>query len=78
MLSEMKAQGELCQDEAVYQIAQMFGGEFTYHNEAGNPAISKTVLAAFNQLTGNDVVWSRSERLWRPRVPADLLGRMQP
>jgi hypothetical protein len=78
MLSELNASDLLYQEAAAYQILDRFGEEFTYFNANGNIAISKPVLAAFNNLTGDDVVWSRSARFWRKREEHDLPGRQQP
>ena len=78
MVAELSRQGVLHQDDAVGRIVDTFGEGFTYDNEAGNPAISQVVLAAFNKLTRKDIVWSRGERCWRPREAGDDLSRMQP
>ena len=67
----------LYQDDAVSEIEKKFGKEFVYDNENGNPAISKKVLAIFRKTSGENIVWSRSDRLWRERVKTDLPGRMQ-
>ncbi len=78
MLEQLQASAPLYQSDVVYEIAQKFGEEHVYENAAGNSAISKAVLAAFNDLTGDAVVWSRGERHWRPRESWDEAGRMQP
>jgi hypothetical protein len=68
----------LYQDQTVVEIKQRFGEEFTYINANGNVAISKPVLAAFRRLSGDGVVWSRSERCWRRRAMWDRQpGRQQ-
>jgi len=78
MLNELEKQkGVLNQDDAVSRIADLFGEHFIYDNEAGNPAIDKKVLAAFRKLTGDSVVWSRDERLWRKRESGDEPTRRQ-
>ena len=77
MLEEIDRVRYLDQEDAVYKIERQFGSEFVYANDAGNPAISKKVLAAFNKLTKETVVWDRSERHWRRRSPYDAPGRMQ-
>ena len=78
MLAEVTRYRTLNQDDAVGQIDLKFGSHFTYENERGNSAISKTVLAAFNKITGDSVVWERAARLWRFREKHDYPGRMQP
>ncbi len=76
MLKQVSSKS-LYQDDAVWQIMKTFGKQFTYNNANGNPAISKGVLEKFRKISGDDVVWSRSERLWRKRTARDKLGRMQ-
>lgn len=78
MHSELKRDGYLYQDVAVGSIASQFGEEFTRVNAGGNMAIVKNVLDAFNKMTGDEVVWVRSERMWRKREDYDLPGRQQP
>ena len=78
MLRELERQaGILNQDDAAGRIADLFGERFVYENRAGNIAIHKEVLAAFRKLTGNTVVWSSGERLWRRRESGDELSRKQ-
>jgi|SRR5580700_7613679 hypothetical protein len=78
MLKELEKQdGVLHQDDAVSNIADLFGERFVYENDLGNACIAKQVLAAFRKLTGDSVVWSRGERLWRLRESGDELTRQQ-
>lgn len=77
MVDQIERDGSLYQEEAVDAIAEKFGEAFTYLNDAGNPAIARTVLAAFRRLTEQTVVWERSERCWRKREPDDGPGRSQ-
>lgn len=67
----------LYQDEAAWKINRRFGKAFVYDNQGGNPAIDKTVLSKFKAISEKDIVWSRSERLWRKRTARDEPGRMQ-
>ena len=78
MLKELRRENILHQEEAVDEIEERFGEEFTYENANGNPTICKPVLDAFRKLTGDEVVWSRSDRYWRPREKGDLPDRQQP
>lgn len=78
MLAELHRDGTLYQEVVVYQIAERFGDQHTYHNANGNLAINPDILSAFRKLSGDDVVWSRSERYWRRRQEGDLPGRQQP
>ena len=75
MANEVRTKGELYQQDAVDAIDRLFGAEHVYDNAAGNPAISKAVLAAFRKLTNEDIIWNRGERYWRRRAPRDEPGR---
>jgi hypothetical protein len=78
MLKELEKQdGVLYQADAVSSIADLFGERFVYENDLGNASIDKQVLAAFRKLSGDSVVWSRGERLWRRRESGDELTRQQ-
>lgn len=77
MVEELRRVKYLYQQETVYAIETRFGEKFFYINDAGNPAIDKKVLAAFNKLTGNSVVWERGERMWRMREDYDTPSRQQ-
>jgi hypothetical protein len=77
MLSQIEQAGDLYQDDAVWQISDRFGDQFTHENENGNLAIAKPVLTAFRKLTGDAVVWERGERRWRKREASDDPGRQQ-
>jgi hypothetical protein len=77
MVEELHRVEYLYQQDAVYAIETRFGEKFFYINDAGNPAIDKKVLAAFNKLTGDSVVWERGERVWRMREDYDLPSRQQ-
>jgi hypothetical protein len=78
MAAQIRANGELHQNEVVYEIEEKFGSAFVYENENGNQAISRDVLDAFKDLTTHDVVWCRGDRYWRMREPGDEPGRQQP
>lgn len=70
--------GVLVQADAWEAIRYKFGGKFAEENEHGHHVISAQVLAAFeDMISADDVVWSRSGRLWRWRQPGDKPGRMQ-
>ncbi|MGO7353339.1 DUF6953 family protein [Rhizobium leguminosarum] len=78
MMERLNADGSLYQDVAASEIASRFGDTFVTINMAGNVGISKAVLAAFNKVSGDGVVWCRGERYWRHRQDYDLPGRQQP
>lgn len=77
MLEELRQKKNLYQEQVAWDIKRRFGKSLIYDNANGNPAISKAVLKEFNKITKDDVVWSRSERFWRARVPSDKPGRQQ-
>lgn len=77
MRSTIEREHHLHQARAVELIRSEFGGEFIYRNENGNPAIDKRVLRAFRKLTGESVVWDRTEKYWVRRQPGHRPGRMQ-
>lgn len=63
--------------EDALSIRVQFGEEFVYINENGNLAIDRRVLKQFRALTGDDVVWDRTEFMWRKRETHDEPGREQ-
>jgi hypothetical protein len=72
MLKELKRQGKLHRDTAVYEIAEKFGSRSTtYDNKDGNLAIRIDILAEFRELTKDSVVWVQEDRYWRMRMPGD-------
>ncbi|MHB8321729.1 MAG: DUF6953 family protein [Acidithiobacillus sp.] len=77
MLEQIKNDGFLFQETAVYAISSKFGEDFTYINNNGNPAIRKDVLASFRKSSGDDIVWQRGEKQWRQRQSYDSPGRNQ-
>lgn len=76
MRAELDRVGQLPQSDAVEGIVRQFGPDFAYENENGNPGIDTRVLDAFSRITGNNVVWVRSEFRWRYRRQGDKPGRM--
>jgi len=77
MTNEIWQRKYLNQQDAASMIRKRFGAQFIYANPNGNWAINKLVLAAFRKLTGDEIVWSRSERIWRHRTPDDAPTREQ-
>ncbi|MFE1596109.1 DUF6953 family protein [Nocardia sp. NPDC058705] len=52
------------QQVIVSDIEELFGREWVYENDNGNPAISPKVLAEFRKLHGGSIEWNKSERSW--------------
>ncbi len=63
--------GTLTQKRAVEELRARDADELIYKNRNGHPAISRDVLAAFRELTGDFVIWERGKRSWRRRRPSD-------
>lgn len=78
MLSELERHDGLYQDVAVGGIMDRFSEDYAWYNDNGNPVINKKVLAEFQSLTGDSVVWVKSYRMWRRREEGDLPTREQP
>ena len=76
MRIEFQKLDRLYQTRVAYQIRTEFGEEWIYRNRNGNFGIVNPVLNEFRKLTPADVVWSRSEQLWRKRRDNDPPGRM--
>jgi len=72
MAATLERHGFLYQEVAVKEVAELFGARFTYVNAAGNRAINKDVLAAFNRLTGKSVAWEVGPRAWRRRPDKEV------
>lgn len=64
-------EGDVYQSDAVSEIAEKFGDEYTYTNENGNPAIDRKVLAEFGKLKGDDITWDRSDLYWHKKTDLD-------
>ena len=71
MVQQFEKKGSLYQEDVVTEIPKKFGKEFTYINQNGNLAIDREVLKEFRSLTEAEVVWDRSERMWRKREHYD-------
>lgn len=77
MLKRLHKEKYLFQEVIVFEISQRFGDEYTYINNNGNLSISKSVLNEFKKLTEENVVWDRSEKMWRFRHQYDTPGKRQ-
>ena len=69
MCEQIKAHGRLAQNDAAKEIAELFGKEFVFVNENGNPGICEGVLKHFRIMTKRDVVWVKDGLYWRNRQP---------
>jgi len=71
MADEFWRSDRFYQKAAVAYIRQHFGEKFLYRNANGNLAISKTVLAAFNEIVGAAKVWNKDYGYWRKWTEVD-------
>lgn len=78
MLSVVKDDGELTQNNAYYMINKQFGSGFTTVTNSGSPSIKGSVLTTFKKISKDIVVWERGEKKWRKRQFYDAPGRDQP
>ncbi len=75
MLGELNREDCLHQEAVVTDIESKFGQEFVHTNENGKLAIDRQVLKEFRAITGDDVVWDRTEFMWRKRESHDEPGK---
>ena len=71
LYDKIMAEGDVYQYEAVDEIAQKFGNEYTYTNDLGNPAIDPKVLYEFRKLKGDDITWDRTDLFWHKESEVD-------
>lgn len=64
-------EGDVYQSDAVHEIAEIFGEEYTYTNENGNPAIDKKALEEFRKIKSDEIVWDRSDFFWHKKTELD-------
>jgi hypothetical protein len=76
MLQQFEAKRFLYQEEAATHLLHLHDEQLAYFDAAGNACVGKKVLAAFNKLTP-DVVYERTDKFWRDRLPSDQPGRQQ-
>jgi hypothetical protein len=71
MADEFVKQGELHQQDIVWDIEKKFGDKFVNTNENGHQAINEKVLKEFASLTVNSAVWNGRKKYWRQRETWD-------
>lgn len=67
MVEQLPSNDVLYHETTACEIREHFGRSFIYMDEDGNVAIKKDVLAVFEKLAGNTIVWDQGRRLWRKR-----------
>lgn len=75
MLSEIKKNGCIYQDDVVDRLVKSNAESFLRENSDGNLVIGREVLNTFLKLTETTVVWVKPDRYWRFRVKEDEPGR---
>jgi hypothetical protein len=75
MLSNLKKDGCIYQDDVVDYLERKKLYSLTRENADGNVVIGSAILKAFADLTGDSVVWVKPDRYWRFRVKEDEPGR---
>ena len=77
MLSELERQGKLYQSYVADEVAARHGEPLVGYDDEGLPFLKPPVVSAFQELTGDAVVWCMSGRYWRHRRSGDTPGREQ-
>ncbi|MBL8578893.1 MAG: hypothetical protein JNK47_16845 [Mesorhizobium sp.] len=77
MMGEVSSGKRLYQTRVAQHVRQHVDASLTSRNKNGNWALDKRINDAFRELSGDGVVWERSQQLWRLRKPSDKPGRMQ-
>lgn len=75
MQASVEAEGCLYQDDVVDCLVKANADEFLRENADGNVVLSTSLLSAFQKCNADEVVWVKSGRYWRLRVPEDDIGR---
>ncbi|MCS4508874.1 DUF6953 family protein [Xylophilus ampelinus] len=75
MLAMLERDGCIYQDDTVDLLARAGADSLLRENADGNVVLARSVLLAFNTLSGEKVVWVRPDRYWRWRVNEDEPGR---
>ena len=76
MLQQYKTKRFLYQEEAASYLLHIYDESLAYYDASGSVCVGKQVLSAFNKLTP-DIVYERTEKVWRDRLPTDRPGRQQ-
>ena len=75
MLSEIKKESCLYQDDVVDHLVKSKNEELLRENSDGNIVLGRSILTAFRGLTETNIVWVKPDRYWRFRVAEDEPGR---
>lgn len=75
MLSNLKKDGYLYQEDVVDFLVKQDQMDFLKDNTDGNLVLKLNVNSEFKKLTEENVVWVKPDRYWRYRVAEDEPGR---
>ena len=75
MLSQIKKEGCIYQDDVVDYLVKAKSENLLRENSDRNLVLGRVVLEAFKKITETTVVWVKSDRYWRWRVAEDEPGR---
>lgn len=76
MVARLASEGCLYQHEVIDELHQRSLSDLITESSDGGEGVPKEILAAFRKRTP-DVIWARSELMWRMRTETDAPGRMQ-
>ncbi len=77
MMTEIEQSGRLYMANAADSVAAEHGPPLVRFDDEGLPILQPPVISAFQDLTGDAVVWCMSGQYWRRRRPGDEPGREQ-
>lgn len=75
MYKQVREEGRIAYHRTALTIKERFGEQFTRPLESGYLGIATGVNDAFRELSEKDVVWERTDSLWRLRRDTDPPGR---
>jgi hypothetical protein len=76
MKEQLDSEEMLYQSEVAYTLGEHEDERLAYYDDDGNLCVGKQVLAEFRKITP-DVVYVRSEKMWRRREDYDEPWRLQ-
>lgn len=77
MMTELDQGGRLYLARVADDVAARHGPPLVAFDDDGLPILQNDVIRAFQELSGDGVVWCMSSRSWRRRRPGDRPGREQ-
>lgn len=75
MRSQLDKDGCLYQDDVVDYLVKEGAEALLRENSDGNLVLERKLLNEFRKLTQDEVVWVKTDKYWRFRVPEDEPSR---